>query len=251
MLIDRESPVPAFIQIEQDLRRQIMSGRLTDGSRLPREVLLAEKYGASRVTIRRALEELEKADLVQRIHGVGTIVRPPAGQISCDLDFMVSFAEQLTRAGYTPTVEVDRHLVVDALPDEFSGWIDGAQPPFVFLRRIIKVNRRPQVLNRSWIPVAHCPGLEDEPLLDGSLWKTLKARYGILPDRSDSRIEIVRASAEEARLLLCSDDTSLLRVQGLVRNVDGRLVEYCSALWSGNVRLNFSSHRPAARSEAG
>ena len=68
--IDRDSPVPAFIQIEQDLRRQIMSGQLPQGARLARETLLAERYGASRVTVRRALQELAKAQLVQRIHGV-------------------------------------------------------------------------------------------------------------------------------------------------------------------------------------
>lgn len=247
MLIDRNSSVPAFIQVEQDLRRQIMSGRVANGSRLPREIILAEKYGVSRVTIRRGLEELEKAGLIERIHGVGTLVRSPAEQISCDLDFMIGFAKQLIQEGYQPKVDIDQHIMVAALPDEFGDWGETAEGPFIFLQRIVKVNDRPLVLNRSWVSSGYCPGLESRSLIGDSLWKTLETCYDIVPDRSDSRIEIVHASTQEAKLLLCNDSAPLLRVQATVRDVKEKIIEYCSVLWSGEVRLKFSSLRPTVR----
>ena len=53
--------------------------------------------------------------------------------------------------------------------------------------------------------------------------------------------QVIRASSDEARLLLCEDDAPLPRLQGAVFDSRNRLVELCSALWSSKVRLNFSS----------
>jgi DNA-binding GntR family transcriptional regulator len=245
--VDRQSPLPAFMQVEQDIRSNILSGRIADGARLPRETALAEKYGASRVTIRRALEELAKLDLIERVHGVGTIVKMPSPPVSCDLDVMLSFADQLAQSGYQPTVEFDRQTLVSDLPDQFQPEMRGDAEPMVLVRRIIKVDGRPLVLNSSWLPSTRFPGLEGIELAGGSLWKTLSQSFGVEPNRSRNRIGVVTASSDEARLLCCEEGTALLRLQGIVYDAQERPVEYCSALWSGNVRLNFSSHLPTGQ----
>jgi len=239
-LVDRESPVPAFMQIEQDIRRQILSGVLREGSRLARETVLAERYGASRVTVRRALEELAKHNLIKRMHGVGTIVTPPAAPVSCDLDLLVSCTEQLRRAGYDPEVELDRQLIVDTRPAEFDR-VKRVDGPFIFLRRVIKVEGHPVVINHSWLPASRFAGLEERELVEGSLWKTITRYFAVEPEHSDNRIEVVKASSEEARLLRCDEASPLLRSQGVVYDADGEIVEFCIALWGSNTRLNFSS----------
>ena len=57
------------------LRDQIVSGSLRAGDRLPSEPALAQRHRLSRVTIRRALEGLERDGLIDRVPGAGTFVR--------------------------------------------------------------------------------------------------------------------------------------------------------------------------------
>ena len=56
------------------LREQIMSGRLSDGDKLPTEQRIAESYGVSRATVRRALDVLADAGVIKRRAGSGTTV---------------------------------------------------------------------------------------------------------------------------------------------------------------------------------
>ena len=56
--IDRSSPMPLYFQLAQAIEGAIAGGALPAGSRLENEVLLAQRYGLSRPTVRRAVQEL-------------------------------------------------------------------------------------------------------------------------------------------------------------------------------------------------
>lgn len=239
---NRESPVPVFIQIEQDIRRKILSGQIKQGERLPRETVLAEQYGASRVTIRRALEELAAANLVVRRHGHGTIATPPEGIFTFDLDVMVSFAEQLTRAGLSPQVSFDRRMLVEELPEEFDVWSDLLESPYIYVSRLIKAAGRPLALNRSWLPASRFPELATTTILQSSLWRTITEKYGVKPHSSRNRVDIIEASNEEGRRLMCDVASPLMRLQGAVFDENQKAIELSSVLWAGQVRLNFGVH---------
>jgi DNA-binding LacI/PurR family transcriptional regulator len=73
---DKTNPLPLYLQVEEDLRRQIQSGALPAGHCLPLEPDLAAQYGVSSVTIKRALQDLAKEGLLIRIKRKGTFVSP-------------------------------------------------------------------------------------------------------------------------------------------------------------------------------
>lgn len=240
-LIDKASPVPVFIQIEQDIRRQIVSGALRDGERLARETALAVDYGASRVSVRRALTELAKANLIRRVHGLGTIVTAPTSPMPCNLDVMTSFSGQLRAAGLDVEVVIDRSVVTQSLPEMFENQDSTVAGSYLFLRRLIKVEGRPVGLNSSWLPRSLYPRLQSMKLIDGSLWKTIDEKFGVHPARADNSMETIRASTDEARLLLCDEGAPLLKLDGTMFDDHGRPIEYSSALWAENVGLRFFS----------
>lgn len=68
--------VAPYEQIMSDLLTQIREGALPAGARLPSEAVLAETFGVSRGTVRRAVRELETAGYVRAQHGVGRFVSP-------------------------------------------------------------------------------------------------------------------------------------------------------------------------------
>ncbi|MEM8971618.1 MAG: FCD domain-containing protein [Pseudomonadota bacterium] len=79
--------------ILEDLRQQILDGRLPDGVRLPTENELATTYGASRTTVRSALEQLRDDQLVLSRQGSGNFVAgrsdsdPPTIRLELSHDF--------------------------------------------------------------------------------------------------------------------------------------------------------------------
>ena len=86
-MVDSASAVPKYRQVYTALRRQIQSGQLRRGDRLPSEAALGQLFGASRITIGRAVRELQNAGFVERRAGSGTYVRTPqaAGALSFGL----------------------------------------------------------------------------------------------------------------------------------------------------------------------
>ena len=68
---------PKYRQVYDALLQQISSGRMNAGARLPSEADLGRTFGASRITVGRALRDLQVAGLVERRAGSGTFVRAP------------------------------------------------------------------------------------------------------------------------------------------------------------------------------
>jgi len=68
---------PKYQQVYAALRKEIQSGRLKTGDRLPSEADLVRRFGASRITVGRAVRDLQASGLVERRAGAGTFVRSP------------------------------------------------------------------------------------------------------------------------------------------------------------------------------
>jgi DNA-binding LacI/PurR family transcriptional regulator len=68
-----------YRKIVQQLREAIAAGKYTEGERIPSETQLSRTSGASRLTVARALRELERDGLIERRAGSGTYVRDVPG----------------------------------------------------------------------------------------------------------------------------------------------------------------------------
>src|SRR5438309_1064492 len=100
--IDRSSPLPAWAQVVQNLRRQIETGRLPGGERLPSEAELAAIFQLSRITIRQALSRLSSDGMIERRQGVGTFVIPRRVAVQHDLSLSSSWRQRFREEGHQP-----------------------------------------------------------------------------------------------------------------------------------------------------
>lgn len=73
--IDKKSPVPLHYQLKEYLKRQIETGQLKPGQRIPTEEEFCQMYGISRSPVRQALVELERSGWIERFRWKGTFVR--------------------------------------------------------------------------------------------------------------------------------------------------------------------------------
>jgi GntR family transcriptional regulator len=244
-LIDQASPVPVFVQVEQDIRRQILAGAYKSGDRLPRETELAKIYGISRMTVRHALEGLANSKMIRRAHGVGTTVISPPAPLVFNLGLMVSFSDQLRQQGYSLKTVIDMQAVVRP-PDHISKALRmRAGEKAIAIRRVRVVENHPLALTTSWLSAKRFPGLVERELSQGSLWATLEEHYGIAVKNSENAVEVITATALEAHLLHIAAEAELLSFSGVVYDISDEPVEYMTALWTRQVRFNFSIAAPA------
>src|SRR5260370_38908944 len=92
-----QSAIPLYFQIEQDLASSIATGRLAPGSQLPSEEELVQKYGVSRTTVRKAVQELERLGLIEIRRGRGTFVRWE--KITQEFTELTGFVEDIVGMG--------------------------------------------------------------------------------------------------------------------------------------------------------
>ena len=68
--------IPLYEQIVEELKRDILAGRYQPGRKFPSEASLIKRFSVSRITVGRAVRELQQMGFVDRIAGSGTYVRP-------------------------------------------------------------------------------------------------------------------------------------------------------------------------------
>ena len=109
--LDRSSPVPLYFQVAQQIEHAINEGELAPGDRLDNEISLAEQFGLSRPTMRRAIQELVDKGLLVRKRGVGTQV--VHGQVTRPVE-LTSLFDDLANHHQTPTTVVLANEIVAA-----------------------------------------------------------------------------------------------------------------------------------------
>ncbi|MGM0126130.1 hypothetical protein IGI37_003531 [Enterococcus sp. AZ194] len=95
---------PLYKKIMTDLQKAIQTGELAIDSQLPTEKELSEAYSVSRITSKRALTELEQADLIYRIQGRGSFVKRPtnvAKKKASRILFLLPFVNDLSVGNFT------------------------------------------------------------------------------------------------------------------------------------------------------
>ncbi len=93
--------VPLYRQVSNDLAQAILRGTIAAGGPVPTEEALCAHYGVSRITVRKALDELSERQLVVRRRGVGTFAAGPERQ-----------AKRVALTGYIEDLLSPNRLVV-------------------------------------------------------------------------------------------------------------------------------------------
>ncbi|MFZ3045540.1 MAG: histidine utilization repressor [Desulfatirhabdiaceae bacterium] len=99
-----QNSIPLFQQIKSNILSQIKSGELKEGDRVPTEMSLCVRYGATRMTINRALRELAIEQILRRVQGDGTYVAQQKYQAT--IVEIKSIADEIRARGHVHTCEV-------------------------------------------------------------------------------------------------------------------------------------------------
>ena len=217
-----------YQRVQQALADEIQRGGRAAGSRLPPERALAEHFGVSRVTLRRALDELAASGIVTR-SGSGWVVASRA--IGEPPNELMSFSEMAASRGLEPGARVlDRQVRAATLDEaEALGLAPGAS--LFELERLRSMDGVPILIDRTRIPLSIAPGLDEMDLDGASLYGLLEERFSVRPTRARFTVEAIAADTRRAKLLGLEAGQPLLRCLQQTEDDSGRQIELCEMVY--------------------
>ena len=178
--MDLPQPQPLHMQIRALLLREIMAGRLSDGTKLPPERDMAIELKTSVGTLRKALDSLTEMGLLDRVQGSGNYVRAPDDVAG----IYAFFRLELASGGGVPSAQV---LSVDKapLPAELPP-LETDQDAFR-IRRLRLLNDVPVALEDIWLE-GHCASQITAEDLSDSLYQFYKSQLGLWIARAEDYV---------------------------------------------------------------
>ena len=135
--LQQDLPTPLYFRLYSLLKNAILDGTIANGAQMPTEQQLAETFGVSRITAKRAMDELASENLIARFRGKGSHVTfrytPQTERAP-----MVGMLENLAEMGKHSIVHVVSIEEVDAPAGTFAPPADYAREDFDFMASMQK-----------------------------------------------------------------------------------------------------------------
>ncbi|AIT82149.1 hypothetical protein JI59_21725 (plasmid) [Novosphingobium pentaromativorans US6-1] len=200
----------------------IESHRLKPGEALPSEKELENKYGVSRITVRRALEELERSGRVVRSKGKSARVAQPFqahARTRLDDDFMMML--DLVRGTQAQIL-----LFEWQLPDEeLQNLLElETREPVLRVDRLRKANGRPTLHTTAYVPASIGVKFDRAELANSTMIEQL-AQTGIIPIQVDQYMSAVPCKEEIAAHLEVEVNSPIFQIQRLVRSDTDQIIQ--------------------------
>jgi len=206
--------------IADELRAEIRSGAYRNGSLLPGENELAQRFAVSRGTVRRALDALAEEELIDTRTGVGSFVTFDGQELGDN----PSWGRALTVTGTVNRTDILRAEIVR--DPELAASVSASGMDFLALDRVRRLEDGTAVsLERSRVPaVGRVADVPFDGLVDDSLTQTMQAA-GLLPAQGDEWIAVTTLDDADAALMGRRPGEAFLHAVRIARDADGRFVE--------------------------
>lgn len=183
---DAQDSSPLYLQLARKLRCAVRDGRYQVNQALPSERSLSAQLDVSRVTARKAIDQLVDEGLILRRRGSGNYIAPRLEQ---PLSRLSSFSEELQRRGYTPGSRWLKRSIATATVEERQCLNLSRGARVVHLERLRLANETVMAYEISALPLTV---LSDPRVVRTSLYHYLE-RIGRAPVRAQQHLQAVNA----------------------------------------------------------
>jgi len=222
---------PLYQQIRELITKSLESGEWGPGDIIPSESELAERFGVSQGTVRKAIDEMAAGNLLVRRQGKGTFVATHDDPRSFFrfLRLAANDGQQLTLKSHPlecwrakAGADVARILALDP----------GAA--IIILRRVLKNGDEPAVFDEIFLPGELFADLSMDVLKSNatSLYSLFESRYSVRMIRASERLRAISADRLSAELLQVAEGSPLLQVERVAYTYGNKPVEWRRGVYS-------------------
>ncbi|SDC11191.1 GntR family transcriptional regulator [Terribacillus halophilus] len=236
-MIDKNSPIPLYYQLEQAIRERIETGTLSAGEMLPPERHFTDSLGISRMTVRHAMQALIEDGLLERKRNKGLFVKVRPFHQS--LAKLTSFSEDMRARGLTPSNRILEwkeiklsSLAAGKLQKEIG-------TKAIRIKRLRLADNDPIAVETITSPLEMAENLTENKLKE-SFYAYLEGEMKFTLHRGEQEIEALLADEEMASLLNISPGDAVLRIHRLSYLKDERPFEYVTSTYRAD-KYTFTS----------
>lgn len=237
---------PKYAIVYDKLRKRLSEGRFPVGSRLPTEEQLAGQFSVSRITVRRALEQLVFEGYVNRRQGSGYSIVSLSPPQQNAITYRSSFTDTVLQRGATPTGQL---LSLDEIPPDdpqaaHLPEVARAEGPLLLIRRLRCIDGAPAMIVSTWLPRSAVGKVQPEDFpesgMQQSILRILQDKFNLTWDTASEELVPMIADKQAAQLLDVEQGTPILRQICTAFDKRGRIAFYEDVLRTGS--LSFESY---------
>jgi GntR family transcriptional regulator len=214
---------PLYAQVKALMMQRLIAGQWRPGEMLPSEFQLADLFGVSQGTARKALDELAGENVVVRRQGRGTFVAEHDDHRALFHFFHLVGPDGERRLPESRLISVRKGLAGRL---EAGRLAVGRGVPVIRIRRIRLLDDRPAIAETIAVPQKLFPDLADIREVPNTLYDFYERRYGVTIARAVERLAAVAADERDARLLETAPGVPLLEIDRTALALDGAPVEW-------------------------
>lgn len=229
--IDKNSPIPAYYQIQKIIIEKIEQGEWGPKKQIPSEREMTEMFNVSRMTLRHALQELVVQGFLVKHKGLGTFVAEP--RIAQRLNSLTSFTEDMISRGKIPSSEI-LDFQFTSVDHEISDALGIAMGESVIVvKRLRFAENEPMALERAFFYFPGCDQITKQDF-ETSIYEVLKKKFSIFPTRAHQKIRADLGSNEENQLLSIHSSMPILRINRITFDQNGNPIEFTRTVYRGD-----------------
>jgi GntR family transcriptional regulator len=220
--LDRDSGMPLYLQLKENLKDYIKDN-FSPGDMIPIESEIEEMYQVSRMTVRKAIDELVDEQIVMKQQGRGTFVQSP--KITQDMSRIFSWTEEMQQLGKqteTRGLEIQEVRPSRKLVQQLQLT---ANEKLISIKRIRYANGEPIAVMINYLRASYIPGFLETGLESESLYDDLEKRYGIRFSSAEEIVSAREATDLEALALRIEQYSPVMHVVRTSYLADGKPME--------------------------
>ena len=226
--------IPLYLQLKEKILEDIkLNYKVNDI--IPAEGKLEEKYKLSRITVRKAIEELEKDNIVIKKQGKGTFVKEQ--KILYDANSIGSLTQRLSKQKHLLTTKSISFEIIEEKEEHFVKDMLSCKK-LLCIKRTRLLDEVPFALMFNYFDVNTVPDIDKKLNLE-SLYAFLKQEYNIEFHNAEEIVEAMIANDDDAKKLSIEKGSPLLSLKRLSYNQKNKPIEYSNLI----IRGDMSKHK--------
>ncbi|WP_066187179.1 MULTISPECIES: GntR family transcriptional regulator [Gracilibacillus] len=217
-MIDKQSPIPIYHQLEEQIKGKIEKGEYMPGDSLPSEREYAEELNISRMTVRQAITNLVNERYLHRIKGKGTFITEK--KFEQNLSGLTSFTEDMKARGMKPSNKLVNFEIVPAKKSLASQLNIPEHSPIYEIKRIRLAEDIPMALERTYVSANLIKGLTDD-IVQSSLYQYIEDDLQLKIGKASQLFEATIANDEEMEYLNIPEHSPILLMRRITQLEDG------------------------------
>jgi len=223
--IDRKNPIPYYYQIQQQIIAAIENSEWKPDEFIPSERELSDKFKVSRITTRKALDNLMIEGYIKKIKGKGAVVAKPRIEEQL-FNRLIGTFQDLKDKGFDIKNEILSFGILKA-EKNITKELNLSENEEVFrFERLRYIDKEPYHFSKTFIPKKICPNFDPKFLINNSLIQVMENKYDLKIYKVKRILQANVATVEDSKLFKIKIGSPILTFFNTAYIKDGTAIEY-------------------------